>query len=222
VSLDNTLSSIEGKRLNNYSLHLDNVSSGRYIEETNFELLLREDASTTENPVVSGKYFSGRGKYYRPWLEIYYYPLLKLNSSNYVDLHKNGLDEKLFKHLTNLIPLGSHIMVVYINHEDTMKGLEQGIPPPATYIGYLLWRSGCTWFKDWYFAEGFWEGDVKLQGAKPLNEESRKRNITQIRRELTNFLEKEERKETIFQEARKRAETIIMDIEKLRTPFFSI
>jgi hypothetical protein len=123
------------------------------------------------------------------------------------------MDEKLFKHLSELIPSGSHIMVAYINHEDTMRALEFGVPAPATYIGYLLYKAGCTWFKDWYFAEGFWEGDVKLQGAKPLNEESRRRNVDQIRRELTDFLKKEDRKEKMFMEARKRAASIIKKLD---------
>ncbi|NIU83604.1 MAG: DUF1122 domain-containing protein, partial [Candidatus Thorarchaeota archaeon] len=56
----------------------------------------------------------------------------------------------------------------------------------------------------WYFAEGFWEGDVKLQGNKPLNEENRRKNLLEIRKELTEFLKKEKGEEKLFVEAKKR------------------
>jgi len=209
------ISSIEGKRLDGHVLHIDNLSRGRFVEETNFEVYLKAiDGETSENPAVKGKYFSGRGKFYKPWLEIYYYNRVKFKSSKIVDLSERGLDEKLFNHLSDLLPPSGHMMVVYLNHEETRKGLEQGVPAPATPIGYLLWKSGCTWFKDWYFAEGFWEGDVKLQGNKPLNEENRKKDMLKTRKELTEFLKKEKGKEKLFLDARKRAKTVLEDIAR--------
>jgi hypothetical protein len=44
----------------------------------------------------------------------------------------------------------------------------------------LLWIGGCRWFKDWYFAEGWKEGGIKLQGEKPLNAEREKENTAKI------------------------------------------
>ena len=209
----NFISSIEGKKLNGYVLHVDNIYPGRFVEETNFELYLKAiDGEISENPVVRGKYFSGRGEFYKPWLEMYYDNHAKFKSSKRVDLSEKELDENLFKHLSNLLPPGSHIMVVYLNHEETRKGLERGVPAPATSIGYLLWKSGCTWFKDWYFAEGFWEGDVKLQGNKPMNKENRIKDLLEIREELIEFLRREKRKEKLFLDARKRAEDLLKRI----------
>ncbi|MHA1209321.1 MAG: DUF1122 family protein [Candidatus Freyarchaeota archaeon] len=49
--------------------------------------------------------------------------------------------------------------------------------PPS--LGYKLFQLGFTWFKDWYFAEGFWEGGVKLQGEK-TNEQNRNRQLEKI------------------------------------------
>jgi hypothetical protein len=215
MSKKNIISSIEGKKLNSYLLHISNLSRGRFIEETNFELYLKAiDGETSENPAVKGKYFSGRGEFYKPWLEIYYYNRVKFKPSKIVDLSDRGLDDKLFKHLSDFLPPGAHIMVVYLNHEETRKGLERGVPPSATPIGYLLWKSGYTWFKDWYFAEGFWEGDVKLQGNKPLNEEHRRRELLETHKELTEFLKKEKGKENLFLDARKRAEDVLKDIAR--------
>ncbi len=211
----NLISSIDGKELNGYALHVGNISRGRFVEETNFELFLKAiEGEISENPPVRAKYFSGRGEFYKPWLEIYYENHVKFESSKIVDLSEEGMDEKLFKHLSDLLPPNSHFMVVYVNHEETRKGLEQGVPAPATPIGYLLWKSGCTWFKDWYFAEGFWEGDVKLQGNKPLNEENRRKNSLEIRKELTEFLKKEKGEEKLLLDAKKRAEDVLKDIER--------
>jgi len=209
------ITSIDGKELNGYALHVDNISRGRFVEETNFDLFLKAiEGEISKKPVVKGKYFSGRGEFYKPWLEIYYDNHVKFESSKIVDLSEEELDEKLFKHLSEFLPPNSHFMVVYVNHEETRKGLEQGVPAPATPIGYLLWKSGCTWFKDWYFAEGFWEGDVKLQGNKPLNEENRRKNLLEIRKELIEFLEKEKRNEKLFLDARRRAEDVLKNIER--------
>ncbi len=201
--------------MNGYVLHLNNLSPGRFIEETNFELYLKAiGGEVSENPVVRGKYFSGRGEFYMPWLEIYYNSLAEFKIRKRVDLSEKDLDEKLFQHLSNLLSPNSHIMVVYSNHEETRKGLERGVPAPATPIGYLLWKSGCTSFKDWYFAEGFWEGDVKLQGNKPLSEEAKSKDLLETYKELTEFLKKEEKKEKLFLDAKKRAESILKHIAR--------
>jgi len=205
---------LNGKILDGYTLHVANVFPGRFVEETNFELYLKAaDGAVSENPVVKGKYFSGRGKFYKPWLEIYYDNISRFESSKTVRLSENNLDEKLFKHLTSLIPSGSHIMVFYSNDKETRKGLERGVPAPATPIGYLLWKSGCTWFKDWYFAEGFLEGDVKLQGSKPVNEKYRQKNLLEISRVLDEFLKKEKSEDELFVRARRRAREIITSIK---------
>ncbi len=213
--LENLLSSISGKRINGFAIQIKNVLKGRFAEETNFELFLkksRKEASV--EPVIKGKYFSGRGRFYKPWLEIYYQDHIKFISSPDFDLSKIGLDEKIFGYLLDLLPPGSRIMVIYLNHEETKKGLELDIPAPVTPIGYLLWKSGCTWFKDWYFSEGFWEGDIKLQGNKPLDKKDRRKNLLDIYKVLDEFVKKEVAEEKIYVAARKRARDILETISK--------
>jgi len=76
-------------------------------KKPNFELYLQVvDGETSENPAVNGKYFSGRGKFYKPWMEIYYYNHVKFRSSKIISLSERGLDEKLFKHLSGILPPG--------------------------------------------------------------------------------------------------------------------
>lgn len=206
--------SFEGKRLNGYLLHVQNLSSGRFPEETNFVVFLKaKDGTISKNVVVKGKYFAGRGKFYKPWLEKNYNSFVQFNSSKMIALSENSLDEKLFNHLLKLLPPGSHIMVVYSNHKETKEGLNRGFPAVATSIGYLLWKSGCKWFKNWYYSEGFWEGDIKLQGNKPLNIDHRKKNLLEICKELTELLKTEQRSEKLFKNSRKRATELLKYIK---------
>ena len=67
-------------------------------------------------------------------------------------------------------------------------GLQRGFPPVGTPLGYALFRAGCTWFKDWYFAEGGREGDTKLQGNKPSSAELQAEQVARLRAELQVWL----------------------------------
>ncbi len=206
----------EEKKLNSYSYSVK-TSEGRFSNEIRFELFLASEHATSPQPVVHGRYFAGEA-YYRPWLEIHYNETIVLNSRN-LSLMEKGLDEKLFKHLSDLLPPASHIMVFYSNHPETEKALSVGVPPPATYIGYLLFQAGCTWFKDWYFPEGFMEGGVKLQGNKPLNDEHRRKALGKIKPELLQFLNKDNGENRLFLEAEKRGKKVLDHIEaELQNP----
>ncbi|NCO66131.1 MAG: hypothetical protein COW32_00065 [Candidatus Aquicultor secundus] len=46
----------------------------------------------------------------------------------------------------------------------------------------MLWKTGFT-FKNRYFAEGWMEGNTKLQEEKPLNREIRRRQIKKLAQE---------------------------------------
>jgi hypothetical protein len=210
------ISIFHDKSLNGFNIHVDNFSTGRFIEEKNFELFLKDrDGNLSEDPIIEGVFFAGRGEYYRPWLEVIYNNRVRINS-NIIDISgEEILDEKLFEYLSDLLPPGSHMMVVYINQEETSKSLELGVPPPATPIGYLMFKTGFTWFKDWYFSEGFWEGDVKLQGDKPLNDEHRKKNLKTIEHQLTQFLEKIDSEDILMKKAKERAEEILRILKEL-------
>ncbi len=209
------LSCLKNKKLNGYKIIISHIQAGRFIEEINFKIYLIDiNWKKSIEPVIDGKYFSGRGKFYKPWLELYYNKIIKFESSKIIDLSKSNMDKKLFNYLSSILPPGSHIMVIYENHEETKNSLSKGIPAPATPLGYLLWNSGCTWFKDWYFTEGFLEGNMKLQGNKPLDEEVRKKNLYKIKKDLINFLDNFHRKERIYIKAKKRAENILQIVMK--------
>ncbi|MFZ3063254.1 MAG: DUF1122 family protein, partial [Actinomycetota bacterium] len=99
----------------------------------------------------------------------------------------------------NLISPGGRLMVEYgvteETHASTARALQFGIPPAVTPLGYLLWRSGFRAFKDWYFAEGWREGETKLQGDKPLNLDQERRMTEKTAEELERFLNQELRED---------------------------
>ncbi|MFP4559108.1 MAG: DUF1122 family protein [Archaeoglobaceae archaeon] len=200
----------EGKKLNGNS-YLVKTYEGRFNNETRFELFLVDRDAITEKPVIYGRYFTGES-YYRPWLEIHYNETIDFGSRK-LSLMEVRMDEELFKQLSGLLPPASHIMVFYSNYPETEKALSLDVPPPATYIGYLLFMAGCTWFKDWYFPEGFMEGGVKLQGNKPLNEEHRRKALSRLKSELLQFLERDKGESGLLLDAEKRAKKVLNLIE---------
>jgi len=178
---------LDGTSLGRFSLTLRNLRRGRSRGEVRFDLYLKGAGRLYEPPVISALHFAGMGRWYRPWIEVAYENRLSSKEAS-VDLEGTPEEEELFKVLCGLLVPGAHIMVKYHNHPITAAALLFGIPPPATPIGYLLYVGGCRWYKDWYFAEGFKEGEEKLQATMPLDSERRQARTIEIRRELQAYL----------------------------------
>jgi len=99
------LYNLERKQLNGYSLHLKEVSNGRFVEERNFSVHIKSKTGCVSlNPVIVGKYFAGRGKWLKPWIDIVYYPTLKFKETEVVDVSKEGLDLDFSLLLPILLP----------------------------------------------------------------------------------------------------------------------
>jgi len=213
MSKENLLLTLDNRFVGIYQIQIKDLSAGRFVEETNFKIYLKNtNEELSQNPAMFGKHFSGRGQFYRPWVEVYFVNTVKFES------HKEKLSyetlELLFKEISSLIPAGGKLMIPYIDHETTDAALRHGRTlAVTTEIGYLMWRAGCTWFKDWYFAEGAWEGDVKLQGNKPFNEDHRKENLLTIYEEVSDFLKKDNSDDGILNGCRQRAKLILEDIK---------
>lgn len=63
-----------------------------------------------------------------------------------------------------------------------------GLPTVTTRLGFELFKRDFTWFKDWYFPEGFREGSEKLQAEKPIDEEHRLFHLENIEKELEELM----------------------------------
>jgi hypothetical protein len=192
----NPLYELQGRRVGARTLQVAEVQPGAFAGVFSFSL------QVLEQPIVSGLFYEG-SKYIKPWLEIEYSPI----SGD----ERDPDGEALFQLLAELIPPGGHISVAYLDHKITARALISGVPAAATQIGYLLWRCGCRWYKDWYFAEGWKEGGIKLQGEKPLTEERARENTAKIVAELTEFLKKSGYVEPEIEEVCKTLATKILE-----------
>jgi hypothetical protein len=211
MNKETLLLKLENRFIDNFQIKVKELSNGRFIEETNFKIYLKNTKGMlSSDPVMYGKYFAGRKKFYLPWIEVYFVDKIKFES--YEEWLSDETLEKLFKELASLLPPGGKLMVPYIYH-DTDDALRKGAPPPTTLIGYLMWRVGCTWFKDWYFSEGAWEGDVKIQGNKPFDENHRKKNVHEIYKEVEYFLTTYRVEDEIINDCKYREKLILEDIK---------
>jgi len=159
------------------------VRRGRFPEESNVEA--RVEVGGCSEPLFHLKVFRGRPPYYRAWVEIHNV------ASRACGVSFDGLVEDLLLDLlaSRMGPAGR----LYIEYEwdpATSRELELGIPPPITRLGYKLLTRGFTWFKDWYYPEGFMEGGRKLEAEKPLTPEHARRHLEEIARDVLELMER--------------------------------
>lgn len=187
---------LHNKHIGDFTTELAHVRQLRFIEERYFELFLIDtEGRRSVRPVIRGIYFAGRGRWVKPWLEISYLPLVRFkhrfNRTHEIDIADSEYEERLLRLVADMLPPGGRLMVEYSakDHPETVKALEAGAPPVLTKLGYLLWKTGFTSFKDWYFAEGWMEGNTKLQGEKPLDDASQARQLKKLISEVKKFAE---------------------------------
>jgi len=167
-----TLERLDGLPTSRGPLRLVSLTPGRFPEEQDGVLC----AGVDDRPVVHVKHFAGRpSAFVRQWIEAH------------VDRRDEAFLRELVAALARLLPAGSHLMVGY-GDDETERGLKRRFPPAVTPVGGALFAAGCTWFKDWYYPEGWLEGSFKLQGAKPVSEEVRREHLAELRRELEAWL----------------------------------
>jgi hypothetical protein len=115
---------------------------------------------------------SGGGRGVRPWVECRIFPQVHFADGRVVNTREGGLEAGFIRLLGSLIPPGGHLMIDYDSggQDLTMAELVARVPPPASYLGDLMFRAGFRGqFKDWYFSEGGHEGPRKLQANKSPN-----------------------------------------------------
>jgi hypothetical protein len=159
-------------------LALTRISPGKTFDMRTFDL------STLQGRLVlRGLYFAGRGKCLRRWCESYLDP-------EGIGADWLGRAECVFRGLGDLVGADGRLFVYYEHPalDATPRLLQAGAPAAATELGWLLWRAGARWFKDWYFPEGWAEGGRKLQGALPPDEVQRARQEALAREELGVFI----------------------------------
>jgi hypothetical protein len=155
-----------------------------------FQLLLVDSAGLiAQEAVAFGLHNSGPYPGYN-WAEVIRYEPSSRFGDEIVDLRSAGLEEPLFRALSDLVPAGGHLFVSYEGprQKESERILSLGYPPVTSPLGFLLFRVGCRSFRDWYISEGGREGPRKLQGFKPLNEALARERTAALRRQVEEFL----------------------------------
>lgn len=158
---------------------------GRFPEEKNIEIYLGHGDSWQRLLVL--KVFNGRPPFYRRWVEVFSVnPELSFGPISYTFV--DSPEEKMFINcLSRNVNPGEWLYIEYIYDGETWKALEIGVPPHLTRLGFMLLDNGFTWFKNWYYPEGFMEGNPKLQAEKPLNENVKRRQVEELCKEAIEF-----------------------------------
>lgn len=163
-------------------LRAERVSSGPLAEQKSLSVAV--DGQRLLDILV----FTGRKPHWRAWVELYAIRPAILIGGREVPFFGGPLEEALLQAVAEHLGPGERIFVEYVGDSQTLRELHQGVPPVLSRLGFLLFRLGFTWFRDWYIPEGLREGEPKLQAEKPLNEEARKRHERTLIREIQAFL----------------------------------
>lgn len=186
-------SRLDGKKIGAFTLVLAEVRPIRPRAGWLYLSVAIRDKSGLQSPgpLMTGIASAG-GRGVKPWFECRLFPAVAMGAGGTpVDARECGLEASIVNLLASLIPPGGHLMIDYENpgQEETFAELCLRVPPPATYLGALMFRAGCRGaFKDWYFSEGGHEGPRKLQANKSPDAIAARRAMREHHRELAAFI----------------------------------
>ena len=204
----------KGLTVNRYSIRAVLLPRARFREEVNLDITIGQEDSHTH--LMFAKCFKGRPPHYKPWIELFdIIPSLQINDRSF-DYFDSVFEDTILHFFTQALKFGENIFVEYYRDGETLVQLQKTIPVPATRLGYKLFSLGYTWFKDWYFPEGFMEGEQKLQAERPLDSRSRKRQNRNLYDELEAFVTGYGTRETplYLKRALERARKLLIKLEE--------
>lgn len=174
-----------GIKIGDFLVYAKKEIPGRFDEEINLDIYLK--LGKIELKLLIAKIFFGRG-YYKPWVELFSIsPILDFGRSQlrYFD---SAIEAKILELFSKSFEQDGYIYVEYEQDKETLYILQRGLALPISRLGYLLFKNGFTWFKDWYFPEGYLEGGRKLQGERPLNDKIELAQLKRIQQEVKESL----------------------------------
>ncbi|MBD3286046.1 DUF1122 domain-containing protein [candidate division WOR-3 bacterium] len=149
------------------------------------------------------------------------------NAFNYIELHNikpvftidgekveyfdSDLEDTVLAFFSGLLGRADIIHVSYDKDKETWNQLQSSVPAVLSRLGFKLFGLGFTWFKDWYIAEGWREGPVKLTAEKPIDARMVLRNVEGLREEVESYLEKDD-----IEDKHNRAESILGRLKRLQ------
>ncbi len=198
----------DGIELDDVHLFIKGSDEGRMKGHRYHHLFLRKNDIEKELSVLG--VYEGKAPHYRAWMELFSIEKEVSFGDEIVEYHGSDIERILLEELSQDIEEGEKFFVEYAGDEETEYILHRGFPVVLSRLGHLLFKNGFTWFKDWYFPEGFNEGGQKLQGEKSIDEEHRVKHLKNIRAEVEEFLRNTDMSSEKYREkAASRAEDII-------------
>lgn len=189
------------------------IQRGRFKEERNMTLYFQ--IGDNKSRLMQATIFFGRSALFKSWAELYNIQNRLIIDNKTFIFPDSDLEYAVIELLLPVLAPGGKIFVEYENDPETRKALEIGVPAAASRMGYILFQNGATWFKDWYFSEGYMEGGRKLQGEKPIKSAVKNRHLENIAHQLQNFLQshpESERTGDATNRSVKRAKTVLESI----------
>ncbi len=131
--------------------------------------------------------FCGRGPY-RPWVELYSFEERLSLGPTIIELKGSSLESALLDAAASSLGPGEPLFIEYVWDGETLEDLTRGVHPAFTRLGWLLLERGFTWFKLWYYPEGFMEGGEKIQAEKPISDSRRRAHLEELASEAEKVL----------------------------------
>jgi hypothetical protein len=178
---------LEGKKLGLYTLKID-YAAMRVHGHFDLSVYLKMKNSTkSKGPCIRGLYAHGRSDGSYHFFDAQFFPLVHFEDST-VDLIKEDLSDGLFDLIGTIIRPGGQLYLSYQNDEQFIhemdKDFRNGVPPIATILGRLLFRSGYIHVRSFYGAEG----RFRIEGEKPKDTETALRWAHEMLDEITAYL----------------------------------
>lgn len=176
--MDDLVSVLENAELkfNGSPIELVDAGKGRIRGQRYYKVISKDST------VLILSIYRGKPPYYSGWVELF---------SIDPEFYGSGLEKRLIGSISQCTGPGEKLFVEYENDIETAVCLSRGYPVEVSRMGFLMLENGYTWFKDWYFPEGFNEGGQKLQGEKPIDEEHRRKHLEDIDKRVKEFMDTE-------------------------------
>jgi len=197
-------------------LYAKSVGEGQLKEERRLELYFRRE--NDESRLLQATIFPGRPQFFRPWVEISNIQDRMLLNRKTIVFLDSDLECTLHQLLAQSVSAGGKIFVDYAHDRETRTAMELGVPAPASRIGHILFLNGITGFRDFQHPAAHAPCGCKLQGLKANGDETRRRHLSHIKSQLTQFLQSRSRSERtgdVMDRAIRRAKSVLESIQEM-------
>ncbi|MFO7791394.1 MAG: DUF1122 family protein [Candidatus Saliniplasma sp.] len=202
----------EGVDLDIYSVVTEDVDKGRLKDQ--FYLPIYLVKGEHKRKLLYMSVYLGNKPYYKGWVELFGINNELTFKGDKISYFGSNIENNLISLISQHSSAGEKLFIEYQRDEETLSASNRGIPEPLTRLGHLLFQNGYTWFKDWYFAEGFNEGGQKLQGEKPIDDESREMHLQDIVDDAQKFLNRSEGIDKVEKNAVERGKKLLEEVHK--------